>query len=101
MRIVKKLILSGIGLACLVGAFFIGRGTKDVKQTEVEIFRVNNQAYLVRVYDPQKGRYNGLEVTDKNRAINYSIIGTDEYSRIKSFEDRNPHNKVNVRDIGQ
>ena len=87
------------GAGALTTAFFVGRETKEIPETAIDVFREGNRAYLVRLYNSQEGRSNGLEIREENEAINYSVVGTKEYNAKKSFEEKNPNLKIHIEDI--
>jgi len=101
-RIIRGTVITiGVSMACsalIANGFILGRASKRIPQTNVDIFRINNQAYMVRIYNPKEEGRKGLEITDKNNAADYNFIGTDEYNSISAFEERNPHIDVFISD---
>ena len=93
----KRAIIGAIGgLALLAGMFYIGRGTKPQTNYDIGIYRVNRQAYMVRVKD-EKG--NSVEVTDRHSDLDSAVVGSDLNMRMSNFREHNPNVQIDVRDI--
>lgn len=99
--ILKRTGATLVALLVVGGLFWTGRASKKIPKTQIEIYRTNNKAYMVRVYNPdeEKGFSNRLEILDKDKASNFFYTGTDEWKKRNKFEERNPHISVYVDDI--
>ena len=94
-----KTALKGLaGIALVTAGFFVGNSNKEIPQTNIDFIRMEDNKYVLRIYNPKEGMVDGVQITNENDSRDYVTQGTRESYSKKTFEHNNPQIQITIDD---